>query len=338
MKTALLVSGLLLTSTSAFASKARLQSLQKAAFVKDVQTIFTNPAHVNSVAKQLTVEFGAGANTSTPKAEGGIFTDMLGANMGIYLGHLSSTQQTLRAIDGYENQNNPIEVFYAKGNWGASLALSNFNDKTTKTKEQSVAARFGMDENGREMFITVEALAKSENTAGDKFKGAPAISLGYEQEFGTNYLFATANWGTGESKTAAGVKADRDTMGAEVGVLSRKIPNVYFGTSLSYGKLDLGKAKTSLTLPVFAGIEADLTSWMTVRASIQQSILISQTQDKNQANPADQKVVNKNDTTVAAGLGFKYNKFTLDGVLSASTTGDMNGNAVLSQASLSYEF
>lgn len=338
MKTAFIVSGLLLISAPAFASKARLQSLQKAEFLKDPQTLFVNPAHLNSIAKQMTVEFGAGANTSSPKAEGGIFTDMFGANTGIYLGHVSQNQKDLRAINGYENQNNPVEIFYAQGAWGASLAVSNFNDKTTNVKEQSLTARFGMDEGGREFYVNVEALAKAENATKDKFRGSPAIDLGYEQEFGSNYFFAKANWGAGENKTAAGVKTDIDTLGLEAGILTRKLQNTYFGASLAYDKVKTTKAKTALTLPLFAGVEADLTSWAVVRASITQSLLISQTQDKTATAPGDKKIINKNDTTVSAGVGLKYGKFALDGVVSGSTTGDLNGNAVLSQASLSYVF
>lgn len=337
MKKIICLATLSLLSTPAFASKARLQALQKAVFIKDVQTTFINPAHVNSLTDLLTVEFGGSTNTSSPKAEGGLFTEAFGANMGLYLGHVSAEQQMLRStLGGHENQNNPIEVFYAKNNWGASLAVSNYNDKTSKTKEQSVTARFGIDQNGTEIFGTVEAISNAEN-ATDEYTGGPQVSLGYEKAMGDNYLFANFNWGKAENKTAAAT-VDGDVLGGEVGMLSRRLENMYYGASLSYAKLKTTAAVTALTLPVFIGLEAKLNSWAVVRASIVQSILISSTQDKTVAAPANSKIINKNDTTVAAGLGLKHNNFTLDGVLSASTTGDVNGNAILSQASLTYEF
>lgn len=337
MKVSYIVSAIaLLSTTEAFASKARLEALQKAAFAKDVQTTFVNPAHVNSIGNLLTVEFGGKTNSAAPKAEGGIFDNNFGANVGIYLGHLSENQKTQRSVNGFENQNNPIEIFYGKGVYGASLALSNYNDKTSKVKEQSVTARFGYDNNGTEIYGSIEALQKAENGT-DKFEGGPQVSLGYEQEFGTNYFFANLDWGTGENKMAAG-KTDSNILGVEVGALSRRIESVYYGTSLAYAKLKTQKSISALTLPIFIGIERNITSWAVVRASISQSVLISQTKDENQTAPANQKIVNKNDTTVAAGLGIKYEKFTLDGVVSGSTTGDINGNAVLSQASLTYQF
>lgn len=326
----------LVVSAPAYASKARLQALQKAEFLKDIQTIFVNPAHLNALNGQMTVEFGGSTNGSNPKAEGGIFSDAFGGNTGLYLGHLSETQQDLRDLTSYENQNNPIDIFYAKNNWGASLSVSNHDDKTTDVEEKSVGLRFGMDNGNNEFFASIEAISTAEN-AGDEFKGAPYVNLGYEQEFGTNYFFAKFNWGAGENEVG-GVKTDIDDLGAEVGIISRRITNVYYGTSLSYAKREYGQDISALTLPVFIGVEADLTSWAVLRASITQSVLISQTKDETQTAPDNGKIVNKNDTTVAAGVGIKYNKFTLDGVIAGSTTGDLNGNDVLSQASLTYEF
>lgn len=329
---------LLITSFSSYvyASKARLLSLQKAAFIKDVQTIFVNPAHVNDIGRLMTFEFGGSTNTATPKAEGGLFDNGFGPNTGVYLGHVSETQKDLRAIHGFENQNNPIEIFYAKDNWGTSLSLSNYEDKTTDVKEQSATIRFGKEENGTEMYGSLEAFANAENGS-DKYTGGPRVELGYEKAVGTNYYFGTFNWGTGENK-AAGTKTDLNSLGLEVGAISRRIKNVYYGASLSYQKLTLDKDMSALTLPVFAGVETEINSYTTLRASVVQSVLISQVEDKNQASPADKPIVNKNDTQVAAGVGFKYNQFLLEGVLSASTTGDVNGNAVLSQASLTYNF
>lgn len=338
MKSRFLVPALmLLVVPSAFASKARLLSLQKAAFIKDVQTTFINPAHINTIGKQLTFEFGGSTNTAAPKAEGGIIDDSFGPMLGVYLGHVSENQQTLRSVNGFENQNNSIEVIYGDKNaWGYSLAISNHKDKTSDVKEQSATVRFGYDKGDTEFFGTIEAFANAESGK-DEFKGGPQVELGYEKAIGTNYFFGTFNWGTGENDVA-GAKTDADRLGLEVGALSRRIESVYYGAAVSYQTLKTDKKVKALTLPVFAGIEKGINSWATVRASITQSVLISSFEDENQAAPADGKITNKNDTKVAAGIGLKYNNLTLDGVISASTTGDINGNAVLSQASLTYNF
>lgn len=339
MKKFVLVSVLsLVAATQAHASKARIQALQKAEFLKDSQTVFENPAHVNSLGKYLTLEMGGSTNTAAPKAEGGLFGEELGANMGVYVGHLSPIQQSLRAgAAASENQNNPVEVFYAKDGWGASVALSNSEDKTTDVKEQYLAVRYGVDRDGMEFSGTVEAIAVTE-TGTDKTVGAPYITLNFEKEMGaTGYFFSKFNWGSGKYEAAAG-DTDVKDLGAEVGVLSRQIKNVYYGVSLAYAKRELGSEITALNLPIFAGVEAEVTSWAVVRASVSQSFLLSSVQDKNQAAPADGVITNKNDTTVAAGVGLKYNNFALDGVVAGSTTGQINGNDVLTQASITYNF
>lgn len=339
MKKIVLVTVLtLVAATQAHASKARVQALQKAEFLKDSQTVFENPAHVNSLGKFLTLEMGGSTNTAAPKAEGGLFAEQFGANMGVYVGHISPIQQSLRSgATASENQNNPVEVFYAKEGWGASVALSNSEDKTTVTKEQYIAARFGIDRDGMEFAGTLEAISVTE-TGSDKTVGAPYITLNFEKEMGaTGYFFSNFAWGSGKYE-AAGGDTDVKDIGAEIGVLSRQIKNVYYGVSLAYAKRELGKDITAMSLPIFAGVEADLTSWAVVRASISQSFLLSNTQDKNAAATGDGVITNKNDTTVAAGVGLKYNNFALDGVVAGSTTGQVNGNDVLTQASITYNF
>ena len=326
-----------LAATPALASKARVNSLQYAAFLKDAQTVFENPAHVNTLGKQLTLEMGGAANTSNPKAEGGIFMPQYGANMGVYVGHLSPNQQSLRAgATASEAQNNPVEVFYAKDDWGFSVALSNSEDKTTDTKEQYLAFRYGVDRGGMEFSATVEAIAMTE-TGTDKTVGAPYVNLNYEREMGKNYLFSNFVWGSGKSESATG-DSDIKDLGLEVGIINRELGNIYYGAALSYAKRELADDITSMSLPIFLGLETEINSWAVVRASISQSFLLSSFQDKNQAAPADGKVTNKNNTTVAAGVGLKYNSFTLDGLLSGATTGQLNGNAILAQASLTYLF
>lgn len=324
-------------STSAYASKARLQALQKAEFLTDVQTTFINPAHVNSLGQLMTFEFGGSSSSADPKAEGGLFVKDFGANTGVYLGHVSPNQKALRDRLGYENQNNPVDIFYAKNNWGAALAISNSNDKTTEVKEKSLTGRFGTKSNNTEMYGSIELYSDAEK-ADDDYTGGPQFSLGYETSKGVYYLFATLTSGKAEHDPKVGDDIDANILAFEVGAISRKISHVYYGASFDYEKIDAKKDITSISLPVFMGIEKNVNSWMVLRASVVQSVLISEEKDEYQAEPNDEKKTNKNDTTVAAGVGIKINSFELDGVISGSTTGNVSGNSLLSQASLTYRF
>jgi hypothetical protein len=334
MKKFILIS-ILMVAGQAHASKARLLSLQGAEFLKDVQTTFENPAHVNSIGKLVTFEFGANTNVAAPKAEGGIFMDEFDANVGLYLGHQSAEQNTLRAIGTYERQNNPVDVFYAKDNWGVGLGISRHEDKNTDVEEQSVTLRFGVDNKDYEAYGTAELVSEAEKPNAD-YSGGPLISGGFEKEVGSNYYFVKGTWGATE-QDIAGQEVDVDVLSLNAGVLSRKIQNIYYGVSLDHTEIEVDSNKISaLTLPFVIGLELDITTWAVVRGSVTQSILLSQTE--NETIVADEKIINTNDTTVSAGIGLKFNKFTLDGVMAASTTGDFNSDDFLTSASLTYSF
>jgi hypothetical protein len=98
--------------------------------------------------------------------------------------------------------------------------------------------------------------------------------------------------------------------------------------------------KTETTaLPVFAGIEADATSWMVLRASVQQNFILGSKKVTTAGAGGDADTITNN-TTVAAGAGLKFGKLLLDGTLEAanSTTAAVNGNAFLANAALTYMF
>ena len=66
-KLLLLVIALLLISSGAFASKARMQALGQDAeagsyYVSDTRSVFTNPAYVNSYKNYIITEWGQTAN------------------------------------------------------------------------------------------------------------------------------------------------------------------------------------------------------------------------------------------------------------------------------------
>jgi hypothetical protein len=132
MKNKLLMgSALLVLSTSAFASTARLISLgmnetdyDGVYYIEDARNVFMNPAYINMYTNRAVLEYGnygkfATASTSTttteaaattassysattltastsPKAQGGYFKKVGDYNFGVYLGNESNTSSLLR--------------------------------------------------------------------------------------------------------------------------------------------------------------------------------------------------------------------------------------------------
>jgi len=125
----------------------------------------------------------------------------------------------------------------------------------------------------------------------------------------------------------------------------------FYGVSLSMENDKVSYLTSGLTsktdymrTPFLVGVEAEAASWLVLRGSISQTVLFGskKTTDTSGNVTGDSAT---NDTTVAAGAGLKFGKFTLDTFIAASTTGNVSlasdsgsGDKFLTQASLNYAF
>jgi hypothetical protein len=94
---------------------------------------------------------------------------------------------------------------------------------------------------------------------------------------------------------------------------------------------------TASSLPFLIGVEYDATSWATLRASATQNVLLGTTKTETASSSGDNDTV-VNNTTVSAGLGLKFNKWVIDGSLTAGRTGDVDTNSLLTNVALTYMF
>jgi hypothetical protein len=87
------------------------------------------------------------------------------------------------------------------------------------------------------------------------------------------------------------------------------------------------------------GVEADATSWLVLRASAKQNILVGDTKPNGGVAQTT-----RNNTTVALGTGIRFNKFMLDATLAAGSvpgspgTAAINDTSLMGNASLTYMF
>jgi hypothetical protein len=345
MRNLLLVAVACLFTLNAHASKARTEALQGAKFLKDPQTIFINPAHVNSLGQYFTAEFGnQSTNPSAPKAEGGMLIDAVGGKLGFYLGHMSTMQYRMRAGESYYNEQNPVEVTYGNGVWGASAFYSKSDKNTTAEGQTTAGIRLGAQMDKLEVYATIDAYARSKKNAGAKYKSNPAVNVGAEYEMGDYYLFGDLTYVKTKQDITGKTGADYDAKTVEIGAQNHKQFSVagrtfYFGLSAKYDIFE--KQNNSIytfTLPLVAGMEYDVTDWAVVRGSITQNFLLGHTKDQTAASPLNGKDTITNNTTVAAGAGFKFKGFELDGLLAAASTGAINGSSFLTKAALTYNF
>lgn len=127
----------------------------------------------------------------------------------------------------------------------------------------------------------------------------------------------------------------------------------YYGIAASlynYSRTNVPSTKDrttdTMTMPFFVGIETKLNSMITARASVLENVLLGYNKvDDGTGTHAglagdlvDDTDTIANNTAVAVGLGMNFGKWQLDGVMAASTTGKINADQFMTNASLTYNF
>ncbi len=365
MKKLFVIAAVTIASASAFASKAREAALQSAAHLSDITDVVgyvsgsIKPDRALSYGDSLVVEFGTAS--ASPNAEGG-FIRKHGedAAWGAFMGHKSTTMSYFRSQAAtpanYLNQQNPLNLFYASKagdmQWGAGLSYVNSEDKVNKQKEAvtglnaSITSAMGWD---AQFAMGLGATAENNATVGSekKLEGKSNMSIAGGYKMDTMYINGMYKMGSAK-ETQTGVTAalmDIERTDLSVGVInSNKKDGADFFYGVSYNSTTIKnklasevKTETS-SLPVLIGLEAEAASWLTLRGSLSQNVLVGSNKVST-GGTATTETVMADSTVAAAGAGLKFGKFTFDGVLKAGTTGLFGSDAnFMTNASMTYMF
>ncbi len=378
----LLVIAIALASTNAFASRARVQSLGNSAHITDTQSVYSNPAKMFLMGDFVNLESGAQTTTTqNANAEGLLVRSMGDAKAGLSLGHKSENASAfgLRALlvggagaplatmNVLVEQQNPLELSYGMKSgdmtWAGTFVYSNYNDKVTDAKENSMGVRLGALTGawdfslGLGLLNTVKGksavtIAPAGVTTGDEieFKGTIGVSafagytMGSLYTFGEVVLAGAKMENTTTATEMAKVDSTQITIGAVESV--KKDGNEFFyGVSLVSSDLKNKTADektTSLSLPVIVGLEAEATSWMVLRGSLTQTVLINNSKETDTTGTTAETSPGLNNTVAAIGAGLKFNKVTVDGSLQGLTgtaaNQQLDGNDLLTTVGLTYVF
>lgn len=395
MKKVLVLAALTMVSAQAFASKARLTSLQNAAHLTDVQLTFDQPWQTAINGELATVEFGA--TGGTPNAEGGFVRQWNDSYIGLYLGHqptaLVSTIDKLNFKVNTSGEkfsasklfalNNPFNVWYGSKagdiTWGANFFYLSSDVKSggdvspktgttinvTKQKANVMGASVGATNGVWDASLIMGLAGKGQFTNGatafDVNGSANAIAANAEVELNsksnmtllggykmdTMYYYGSYNMGSAALSLngTEAAKADASTMTLGlVNTHAKDGVDFFYGVSYVMEQTKVkptggNETKIDTTkLPVIVGVEAEANSWVTLRGSITQSFpLLGSTKTDTGTGTADSNTLGES-TTVSAGVGMKFNKFTLDGVLSSGTSGALKTDDIATNASLTYAF
>lgn len=335
MKKTLLLAALTLMSTSAFASVARVSALQNAAHLADATNVLSKPSEATAYGEWALFEFGAVAT-----ANGGFMKTSGDSAWGFYLGANDTDLARTGTFLGVEN---PFNVVYGTKagdmSWGLGLMYSSSDKKaTTPAQKQSAQVLTASMETGAwnaSLKYSLASTADGATAATDTFKlkSLMGVNVGYTMD--SMYIYGQMKSSEKEVNTGTAVVTKDST--TKLGVVNshkKDGSDFFYGAAYSMSSQDVGGTKTDTTaLPVIIGLEADAASWLVLRASLTQNVLLGAVKTTAENTIAD-------NTTVAAGLGMKWNKWMLDGVLSAGTSGTFGfeGASFMSSASLTYLF
>lgn len=365
MKKLIVVAAAVLAGSPAFASKARVNALGNSRQLVDVQYTFERPYLIHNIGELATIEWGAKGEGANPHAEGGFFKKADDSVYGLYFGRKSADfsaviQKANAAPLSFTvlEEQNPINVFYGMKSgdlsWGATLKYSNGKNDASDRKVSTMGLAAGVTNGVWEAELVLGLVGKSEETVATnsrtvESKGNTKIGFGYNLN---DTMHAYVDYKTvkieGDTAAAAGVEATVEKTDMNLGFINTVVKNddVNFFYGVAYSSSNTKDTEETSTLPVWMGIEANATSWMVMRASLQQNVLINTVTTKV-ANTPDSKA-DLDSIAFNVGAGIKLGKGMLDvsfnkdnaGAAANAGKGEFNyaAGGFLTQAAYTYNF
>lgn len=377
MKKTILIAALTMMSASAFASKARVNSLQSPAHRKDINDVLTKPDQAINYGDSMILEFGSTGSTGvtatssgTGNAEGGFIRKMDNSAWGLYFGNKTVSAADYRT--GYLGLENAVNLIYSMGMGDMDFGAGLYYSKSARKPDAGANSQLSQDAMGLYLSASSKmgwdaqfALGLANNakvesvpaapTTDKSLKGKTTFRLAGGYWMDTMYAYAFYGSGGAKAEVNGATTTDRADSSMGLGVINshkKDGSEFYYGASyvMSSAKddatgatsLGAGVAKIeSAYIPLIAGLEVDANSWLTLRGSITQNFFIADYKASSTTAVTDKRD-NANSTTVAAGAGLKFGKLSMDGVLSAgqSATGTFgsDGANFLAQSSFTYAF
>lgn len=364
--------GLALLSTSAFATKARLQALgqggtakglQGSFFLDDSRNVFLNPASLNEMSNYVVTEWGtandAADSASAPHAEGGFFRDGGSINYGLYLGNEYNFNNSVKTTNNMQETDNNLDLFFA-GNmgfdWGARISYSSSSNKPNGGIEvENDTLGLGLGINHGKVGAYANLLLKDESagsssSADDKFEADLGLNLGVSYDH-KNMTFYADYDKQGNERTVSGTTTEVENTQINVGVANKMAMNEtsMMFVDFRYRSVEEetvgGDTEKTTALPLTIGFETQANSWLALRASVSQNIIIN---DEETTGSTNSEKTSDNTTNINAGATLTFGKLTVDGVIgttgqsraatTASESGVLATDNLMTRVAVSYMF
>lgn len=333
---------------AAMASKARVEALANSRHVVDFQTAFDRPYQFMALSEQATIEWGDKGDAANPHAEGGFVTRHGDDSaFGLYFGRRSADfSEVIDTVNGGLGANtllkeqNGLNFFYASKmgdwTWGATLKYSNGKDENTNdAKVSSMGVAVAASNGTWDVELVQGITGKSENAVAEvESKGLTNLTVGYhmspEMEFYVNAKMVKVEGAAGLAGQE--IKKNNYKVGMVNTLSKTEEGSFFYGVEVASLKTEGTVENESLLLPVYMGVEHNAASWLVLRASVSQNVILNDTKDA---------AGNKEDldsTAMAAGAGIKFGKSMIDATFADTVGGTINSNNFFSQVAYTYTF
>lgn len=374
-KQLVLAAGLAVLATPAFASKARLQALGESTdgsfYIQDNRNIFLNASEINNNKDFVTYELAAGDN------EGGFARTAGNMVYGVHLGRALSYNDGASAFGVDANDNgafdaaadlrpygasNAIDLFLggdAGIKWGVQLTYSSQKDDdflagdaagaltaaNTEANTDVIDLAVGVGQGAWNAYAKAGLVGKTEHKDQDiEIDRKSNLEVGGSYNVNGYVVYGQYAMNAfeidGDNKT--------DSTGLNLGVARQEKLNdkaVMF-TKLNYGMTAFEQTTTGTKsevnendLTATIGLEFDAASWLTLRGSVAQEVLVNEQETKSPS----EKRTQANTTVVAAGASLKFGDMTVDGMVGNTNgggtgAGTVDSSNLLTRVSMTYRF
>jgi hypothetical protein len=363
-------------SPAAMATKARLKALSQATngslFVKDERNVYLNPASVHELENVATFEWGTktatiGAAPAEPIPEGLAIYKTDNFQYAVGLGRTGDGTKDLVAVNSAISSGitffpqTALDVIIGGGTgeykWGGGVHYARTTyDKAAYPKNTAreltlsgglLTARW----NGyAKLGLIGETSNKTSASVENKIEGKMSFEVGGKYDLDqVQAVGGKVNRGNASYDNGAGAKGDVTGLtfeGYYYRVLAARGGGSVFGVAgLKHSDVKIspstGPSTTStvLTSPVGVGFEQKALSWLALRASVTQNVLIDQTKASS-PTAGDEEKLNPESTEVAAGFTtYLADNLQLDATFEGATSGGkVNGTLLAADVAVLYRF
>ncbi len=353
-KQLVLVAGLAVLAAPAFASKARLAALGESTngsfYINDNRNIFLNASEVLNHKDLVSYEWGTAGAADTDgasNAEGGLYRAHGNMVYGVQFGrNLSFNTEASAAADIIANSDdvlqatNALDLFIggdAGIKWGVQLTYASAEDDAfastsgaadDESAEASVMdLRVGVSQGQWAAYLAYGITGKTEADENEaEINRKSPLEIGASWKWDAYTAFAQYSSVKYDVEVAAlDESTESSSMLVGVGRQDKLNDKATLFTKVSYttSKTDTedigGSDDEEKAIPVVVGMEFDAASWLALRASISQNVII------NEEETGGDKSTKQNTTDINTGATLKFGDLSVDGLI--GTTGNNGATA-----------